>query len=374
MKKRATKAVGSFLLTAFIGVSVFGVFTAPEPKEAEALVSLGACIAAKVSAIATASPGIVSQAVTAIMVTNPAETIETAKGPAGTDWVQCFLRGLAITIGKTLLHTMTHSIVNWINRGFEGEPSFVTDLGGFMTDVADQTFGAAIDEISPLLCAPFQLDLRLALGIQAGLSGRDEIRCRLTDVLANIQGSYQQFVGGDFSAGGWNSFINIAGVPQNNAYGAYFASQNYIGARIVSATGREAKLLDFGDGFKSWRPCKVPGPMVQATDKNGHQIMQDDEVTPVMRKGPCREYGEIKTPGSVIVEQANASLRTTLEELNVAQDIDAVVGALINQLLVQVMTGVGGLAGVSRTDATSGRGRAVDSLGTDPSKVLASGT
>ncbi len=344
-------------------MSVFGVFS-PPPKKAEALVSLGACIGAKVVAWAKGLGTTAGQIATSIMTVDPSGTGASEEAAAGTDWVQCFLRGLAITIAKTLLHTFTQSIVNWINRGFEGQPSFITDLGGFLTDTADQAFGNALSQISPMLCAPFRLDIRAALGLQMSLGAREQIRCRLSDVFANVQGSYQQFVNGTFSgAGGWNSWINIAGTPQNNPYNAFLTTQDYIGLRIVSATGKEVKLLDFGQGFKSWRPCKVPGDDIIVRAPEGG-------ITGT-RKGPCKEYGPIQTPGSVIVSQANATLKTTLDDLEVAQDIDAIVGALINQLLVKVMTGIGGLAGASSSGITDRGSSATGSLSTDPTKVLA---
>ncbi|MDO8594654.1 MAG: hypothetical protein Q7R93_04040 [bacterium] len=369
--KRAIKTVGAFLFTAFVSVSVFGVFT---PQRAEAVVSLVACFSAKAAEGGIALGKTATALATSVSTISPAEAEIAAEAGAGTSWVQCFLRGLAITIAKTLLHTFTQSIVNWINRGFEGEPSFVTDLGGFLTDTADQAFGEAIGQIAPMLCSPFRIDIKAALGLQASLSGKDEVRCRLSDVFANVQGSYQQFVTGSFaSGGGWNSWINISGSQQNNPYGAYLATQNYVGLRITSATGKTIKELDFGQGFKSWKPCKVKGDPIEVKNKDGSTRMRDDdESAPLMRKGPCKEYGEIKTPGSVIVDQANESLKGTLKELQVAQDIDAIVGALVNQLLIKAMTGIGGLAGVSKSDATSGGKASADSMGTDPEKVLAS--
>lgn len=363
--KKTAHIVGLVLLTAFVGVSVFGVFT---PPKAEAVVSMGACLAARLAEGGTAAGKVALGALAFVGVAAPLNAEVDAEAGAGTSLVQCFLRGFAVIIGRTLLHTFTQSIVNWINRGFEGEPSFVTDLGGFFTDVADQTFGQAIEQVAPLLCEPFRFDLRLALGLQASLNTEQTIRCRLSDVVGNLEGSYQGFVGGDFRQGGWSRFINVTGVPQNNPYGAYLATQNYIGARIVTASGREQKLLDFGKGFKSWRPCKVKGDPYSAVDKKGAPIMKDGQ--PLVRTGPCKEYGEIRTPGSVIVDQANESLKTTLDELEVAQDIDAVVGALINQLLVKTMTGIGGLLGASRSHATDGGRSSADSLATDPNKIL----
>jgi len=369
--KRATKIIGAVLLTAFVTVSVVGVFPAPQKAEA-AGVGFAACLAAKIADALGAALKAVPASILSVNTSDIINTEGTAEAAGGQNWVMCFLKGLAVTIARTLLHTFTQSIVNWINRGFEGEPSFVTDVGGFFTDVADQAFGEVIGLISPLLCSPFRFDIKASLGLQASLSGTEQIRCRLSDVFANVDGGFQQFVSGSFSSGGgWNSWINISGTPQNNPYGAHLNTQSYVGARIVTATGKEIKLLEFGDGFKSWRPCKVPGDPIVVKDRDG-KPKENKDGTQKTRKGPCKEYGEIRTPGSVIASSANASLNSTLEELQVADDIDAVVGALINQLMIKAVTGVGGLLGASKSDSTSGGASATGSLATDPLKVRAS--
>ena len=156
---------------------------------------------------------------------------------------------LANIVAKAALRAITQSTVNWINSGFKGSPSFVTNPEGFLADVADQVGGQAIEELAPLLCAPFRIDIRAMLGLNFSFNSAQNVRCRLTDVIANVQGSYDSFVAGDFGAGGWNSWINITGVPQNNPYGAYLATADAASIRILSATQGEAKRLDFGRGF-----------------------------------------------------------------------------------------------------------------------------
>ena len=51
------------------------------------------------------------------------------------------LDGIVAGLLKTALKSITRSILNWINSGFKGSPAFVTDLDGFLLDLADQTAG-----------------------------------------------------------------------------------------------------------------------------------------------------------------------------------------------------------------------------------------
>src|SRR3989344_447000 len=268
---------------------------------------------------------------------------------------------LANIVAKAALRAITQSLVNWINTGFKGSPSFVTNPEGFLTDIADQTIGRVIEDISPFLCSPFKLDIRFALGLNLSLNNREEIHCRLSDVMANVRGAYDGFVGGTIGSGNLSNWVHIAGTPQNNPYGAYIATTNKLSVGITSATGQQIKLLDWGKGFKSWRSCERWGPNV--TDESGR----------VVRKGPCIKEGAIKTPGSIIQGQTTGALASTIRELELANEIDAVVGALVNQLLVQAMTGVGGLLGASKgSTLIDGQSMsATAALLTDPDKALA---
>ena len=42
---------------------------------------------------------------------------------------------------RTAPDHMTRDIVAWIETGFEGSPAFVTNLNGFMNDLADAAAG-----------------------------------------------------------------------------------------------------------------------------------------------------------------------------------------------------------------------------------------
>lgn len=348
------RALWKKILLAFFAVLIAAVpLFMLRPARADALAGMALCLQSKAKAEAEAVATAATASALAIFAIPTSDIglkimaqrqLAAASEQSTLKLKDCILKPLTRIIAKTLLHTMTKSVVNWINSGFRGSPSFVTNPEGFITDVADQTIGRVIEDIAPVLCKPFRFNLQLALGLNFSARFKEEVRCRLSDVVANVQGFYDSFVGGQFSAGGWQSWINIAGVPQNNAYGAYLTAQGGIHASIVSETGKELKLLDWGKGFQSWRVCKryeeVWTPEAEAKGKPG--------------KGKCLEYGPIKTPGALIVDQAGTALGGTLRELEVAQELDEIFAALVNQLLVRAFGGgsSGGFAGVSRPDSS----------------------
>jgi hypothetical protein len=250
---------------------------------------------------------------------------------------------LVTFVAKTTLRAITQSVVNWINNDFQGSPSFITNPEGFLTGVADKVIGRTIQAIDPLWCEPFRFNLRLAFGVGYGFNTKEEVTCRLSDVIANVQGAYDSFVSGtsNFQNGGWQNWINITGNQQNNAYGAYLTTVSKLDASIITASGKEVKLLDLGQGFKSWRKCL----------KYNYELAD----YPVGAPRECVQYGPIETPGSLIQNQLSEAMGRDLEELGVADEINEIVGALANKMIQKVMSG--GLKGASNyVDASYAQG------------------
>ena len=164
----------------------------------------------------------------------------------------------------------------------------------------------------------------MALEIQYNASQHFETQCRLSQVVGNMDA----FFNGDFLAGGWDGWFQVATVPQNNPYGAMLDAQAGLSASIQNARGQAITMTGWGNGFLSRQKC-------------------DDPVT-----GPrtCKTI----TPGSVIQEQLNGVLKIPAGRLTVADEINELFGALLGQLVSNVLSGAGGLLGL--TDSNYGSG------------------
>lgn len=250
---------------------------------------------------------------------------------------ECVLDGLAIALVEGMISALTQNIVDWINSGFEGSPAFVTDLRGFLGDIADQT---ALDFLEgtelEFLCSPFQLEVRLALAVQRQ-PFQERIRCSLGEVTDNIEG----FLSGDFSQGGWPAWFKLHTDIQNTPYGAYALASAQLNAEIASRQNEEVQLLQFGNGFFSKRKC-VRYAQTSAT--------VGDQTTTSERK--CARY-EIVTPGQQINEQLNNALGTGQRKLELADEFDEVINALLAQLAQQALTSLDGIRGLSSRSSSS---------------------
>jgi hypothetical protein len=267
---------------------------------------------------------------------------------------------LAYDAAGLLLQTLTTSVVDWINTGFEGSPSFLTNPQAFFTDVADQVTGAFIGNTGVLsqLCSPFSIDIRLSLAL-GGLNVRPDKRyaCTLSSVInnaanstVNVHGkatlngqvvesfdasgnaygySVDGFTNGDFSQGGWPAFIAMTTEPQNNIYGAYMVAQSDLAAQIAKRQNDIHVDLALGSGFLSSKKCKdVP---IDEYNSSGGEITSNSKGETVYRN--CT----VSTPGSVISDRLSKSLDIPMERLNMADSINKIVSALFSQLVTQVL-------------------------------------
>jgi hypothetical protein len=228
-------------------------------------------------------------------------------------------RSLGYTIAKTAINVVTESIVNWINRGFDGNPAFVDDFGGFLREVADRETAHFIEGISlELLCSPWRSNIRVALSVPTGF--REEVACTLSDIVANMD----DFVKGDFSQGGWGGWFQLTTRPNNNPYSLYISSASELDSRIARQQGIDTAQLNWGDGFFSKQEC---------------------EELPAGVSGPTR--CKTVTPGSVIEDQLTHVLGSGVRQLELADEFDEIVGALMQQLVSKTFTGSRGLRGLS---------------------------
>lgn len=228
---------------------------------------------------------------------------------------------IAITLARTLIESILNSTIDWINNGFEGNPSFVTDPEQFFTNIADGIAGEFIEGSDlNFLCSPFQTQIRLSLrnAYSSGGIGSDSYRfqCTLSDVVGNIDAFYD-----DFSQGGWDGWFSMTQNRSNNPYGSYVEARIELNSRLREALGLQKEQLSWNSGFLSFAPCERRAP---------------DGVT-------CLERGPAQTPGVVIENQLEHVLGTGVRQLELADEFDELVSALIGQLLQRFVFGAQGL-------------------------------
>lgn len=273
-------------------------------------------------------------------------------------------------VAKQLIRTMTQSIVNWINSGFSGSPAFITDPGSFFLDAADQVTGAMLDQDGPLaaLCTPFSFDIRLSLALQISSRATQRYTCTLGTIIQNTRDAAARgvtingFMAGDFSQGGWPAFISLTTEPQNNYTSASLYAYSDLLSRIAKKEASINVDLNRGRGFLSWNKCEditssisgdgpslVTGSQAAQLDQAGNQTVQtgkaEDREDTSIKKSVDKTTGNVKyerckteTPGSVIENTLSNQLGSGVRQLELADEINEVAGALVNQLVTAILT------------------------------------
>lgn len=256
--------------------------------------------------------------------------------------MQCIVKSIA----QAAIDQITRSIVNWINSGFNGQPSFVTNFNQYFANVADQAAGEFIKGSAlSFLCSQFAPQIKIAIAQSyANRNGGSGASCSLGKVTNNVNG----FLKGNWGAGGWGGLLQFTTMPTNNPYGAYAYAQIGLNNSIASAQNNANRNISPG-GFISVTKC--------------------DNVAVNAGSGsvPTQKNCKVTTPGQVIQDSLKTSQDSSINQLNIAQDINAIINALTNQLILKTL--YGGLANAN-TGVTNPLAPAVDQAASAQAQAL----
>ncbi len=249
-----------------------------------------------------------------------------------------------------IIKELTASIVDWINSGFEGGPSFLTNTDQFLQETADIAIGDMLKGSAlAFLCDPFKIQVKLSLGLQYQ-PFQETISCTFTSALANAEGAMNDFMRGDFiGGGGWDSWLQITTVPQNNQMGAMILAQSELDARIADGKASATMELNWGQGFMSYNKCTdANGRVTYGTNVRSKLTAARPSGATTTREitAPSDGGGEVNcevlTPGTTIANKLNWSDTSVIRKSELANSIDAITNALVNQVIQGMIKGIRG--------------------------------
>ncbi len=268
---------------------------------------------------------------------------------------QCITNQIAIRLARVMARNISNSIVNWINKDFNGKPSFVTDFKGLAADTADTVIGNFIyGSDLKNLCEPFSFKVRLALATKYQQPPDEEVRCRVTDIAKNAS-NFVKSNGGV----GWNHWLEITTQPQNNEYGAYLIADSQLAQKIQQEMDIKNQELAWGNGFMGVHVCDA-----QAKDRETDAQVKErvakaklaqqaagakfTDTASLDTTPRCLSGGRIVTPGAYVVALGGKAVTSANDDLHLAEDINQVIGALISHFGEKLMSKAsGGFLGLS---------------------------
>lgn len=281
---------------------------------------------------------------------------------------------LAYQIANQVIKKISAQTVNWINSGFEGKPAFLEDPDRFFLDLADNTAGDFFSKTNLNgLCTPFKAQVRLAL-VKNYLSDNNN---NYTCTLSKVKDNYDAFMQ-DFSKGGWEGWFEITQNDSNNPYGAYLQAQSSLLQQESIQNNKYVQQLEQGRGFLSFEQCPDSGVVTQKMIDDNKALIASGALKPEnnavegKKVGDCLVKKQTVTPGSLIQSQLNERLASPGHRLEAADEIDEILGALLNQFTNAVVGGIGkGLRGL--TKSSGGNPSTYDDLVNSPAEDVGKG-
>jgi len=251
---------------------------------------------------------------------------------------------LAWAAAKAVIHSISQSTVNWINSGFEGSPAFETDLRrslGQLQDSAANDFFRSLEKNTGIDAdATFKQNITnyLVTSYYKSTDGSKSFWETNLDKTTKDPKAFRE--GKMVGNGGWDGWFSMVMNQKNNTYGAVLSAEDEMNKSFESFRVQRLNELQWGKGFLAWKGSCIE----KAHDNSGTSLSTDDN---------CLKY-ETKTPGTVIESQLENTLGSNIRQLEIADEIDEIVGALMSQLVSQVLS-ESGLTGVSKPSAGGGR-------------------
>jgi len=251
---------------------------------------------------------------------------------------------LAYGISKLALRGITINLVNWINNGFPGGGSFIVkDLRTVFQDMYKQEIYRLSDIFKDSKKYPFgQIVIeRLANSVKQGFANNAEYT--LPDFVTN---SDPQLFNNNFAAGGWDAWLALTQLPQNNPIGFSFISAEEFARRAPSPENFNLsnilkKQLDWSGGFLDFKKCIDPPGYVYIQGKDN-----DGDGSPDYYD-KCRQYATA-TPGQVIANQLNLNLGSSTRQLELADEMNESLGAIFGDVTKHIYD-----KGISEFDAST---------------------
>ena len=237
---------------------------------------------------------------------------------------------IARCAGREILNKMISQVLSVVRGGGRnGGPAFVRNWRNFQADAqyrGENVFRAILSNTK--LCDYIDKDIKDIFGvinkislppnIQTRIGNLDPYQLRASCTMPsgfNLENYQKDFAGN----GGWAAFSRLL-EPQNNYFGSLFGALGEVAKQRNLEETADANEAIAGQGFTSTRG-KSASENCETKDANGK----------------CLAYKEIKTPGSVLLAGAEATINQELGWIANVDELNEVIASAVNILLNRML-------------------------------------
>lgn len=271
------------------------------------------------------------------------------------------LDGMMYAISKEVLNQLADSTLAWVESGFQrfGQPGnrgFVGDLDQFVANAGEQTYNQFVTEFrrQNQLCGPYREDVLMSVSAEyyrnnpkpSGVEHRDDIN-QLDpggggDCLGGLgPEATEAFYNGDFEEGGWAAFDYAVENPEASPVGAFVQQNERLTARIQQSRRLDLQELQQNNGWMSVVACPEEDTVLAPNEENNQDPTGGDSTGMCRHSDGSLSEPVVQTPGPVVNNAINNVIDSDFRRLELADETNEIVGALVNQLVANI-TGAGG--------------------------------
>jgi len=280
---------------------------------------------------------------------------------------ECF-NGLAYTLAKNQLASMTRQTVNWVNSGFNGNPMYVQNITNLTNSIERNVLETGTEILANGLF-PYGGDFS-ELVVRSYNTGGTKygaanfLNSLTSDLSAFITDDDSYFptntiqesrlreqrasnaFANDFSVGGWDGYLALTQRDQNNPLGFTMQASQYLADRIEQQSYETNNELLTNNGFLSQKKCVKWQLYDEATGKAqlkevlGHssQLAKKYEhvygPSKISQFDKCAPDGyEVVTPGSIIKDKLTTYVNSPERQLELADTINKSLNSLFTSLI-----------------------------------------
>jgi hypothetical protein len=265
-------------------------------------------------------------------------------------------------MARKTLDKISDEALSWVQSEFtrfneDGQTGFVQNIEDYKNKVRDQAFKQYVNDVvsgrvseANEICPEFAGDVLKKAG-QSYWQGRDSAigdfsppdfidskvseaggNCKLSNYL---DGSPQDFLSdGNFSSGGWEAYAVTIADQGSNPISSYLTHQKNIKQNVSAERSEAGQEVAQGDGFLPQKAC----PKGWSETDDG-RCTASSSVTDK----------QIITPGQTTGETTQRNLESDINELELADEKDEVIGQLAGLLVDQIFGGSDG-TGLANAD------------------------
>lgn len=291
----------------------------------------------------------ISDAVATYDYKNVEATNETNKIQKQTQSVEQCLNGIALTLARNQLTSMTKYTMNWITTGFSGDPMYVRNANEFMGSITEGVIKKELELTNSdnVIDYPYSMDFSRSYIRTYKNTGKlftETMKSSLLNYLSD--GKEIEDFANDFSVGGWDAWLALTQNEQNNPLGYTMTmSQNITDKRSQNIDDVIRELGQNG-GFLSQKECVETDEEAKSLQYAMDLLKLPEEERknqPSWEKYKADNYSggfnctkwENVTPGSIVKSKLETYINSPERQLELSDTINDALNSLFSSLITK---------------------------------------